>query len=261
MESGDYTSRSDRLTLEYEEGLLLRSRHEGGFQVIRTEEGEREARLSGERGVYEAASGMLSVAGPGRARLRLVGSQEDFVTAADSISVSRHGEQITAHGRVESVWEGAEGRIVVTAGEMLMALETGWIDYTDRPRMIQGPNLISGRDIRINRETRHLIVDEEVDSFLVEEAGSESRSYHIQARRLTLTDNGRKAVYEGDVEFKGTELRLDAPRLEAFFEDGGEHALDRIEATGGVVIVERGRRWQAERATYIRETDRVVVAR
>ena len=51
---------------------------------------------------------------------------------------------------------------------------------------------------------------------------------------------------------------MDAPRLEAFFESRGEQSLDRVEATGGVVILERGRRWRAEEATYIRETGRVV---
>jgi hypothetical protein len=257
-ESGDYTSRSDRLALEYEEGLLVRTTHEGGFQLIGTGEGERESKLFGERAVYDSAARMLSVDGSARARMRLVGPEEDLLTTADVISVSPDGEEIYARGAVESVMEGGEGRIVVTAGEMVLGREGGWVIYSNGPRLVQGANLITGREIRINRETRHLIVDEEVDSFLVDGAGSESRSYHVQARRLTLTDNGRKAVYEGDVAFEGSELRLDAPRLEAFFESRGEQSLDRVEATGGVVILERGRRWRAEEATYIRETDRVV---
>ena len=95
----------------------------------------------------------------------------------------------------------------------------------------------------------------------MDESGEQPREFRVRAQRLDLESPAHHAVYQEDVRLDSEELQLQAPRLELFFLAPPESGLERLEGSGGVEIVEQGRHWRAEHATYLRKTDQVVATK
>jgi lipopolysaccharide export system protein LptA len=142
---------------------------------------------------------------------------------------------------------------------MEIDLETGWICYSDSPRLIQGSNLISGAKICMNSREEQLNVESNVKSLLAETEDAGGREYEIGADRLFYKKEYSKVTYMGRVSVRTEDLNLAAPKVEFFFTSEDLAQLDRIEASGGVVIVEKERTWKGQKAVYYRASERVVV--
>jgi lipopolysaccharide export system protein LptA len=137
--------------------------------------------------------------------------------------------------------------------------ESGWICYSESPRLIQGPNLIAGQTICLNNRDQQLNVRDSVKSLLVESVESDGRRYEIEADQLVYKNDYSKVTYTGHVQVNTENLNLTAPKVELFFVSKDLAQLDRIEASGGVVIVEKERTWKGRKAVYYRADERVVV--
>ena len=125
--------------------------------------------------------------------------------------------------------------------------------------MVRGLNLFTANNIRVSSEHREMTGEGNVKSLLVEGDGPEDRKYRVSSEEMRFLGNENRAVYQGNVQLDSEGLRVNAPELELFFTDSVGSQFDRIEASGGVEVIEGDRRWTGRSATYFRADERVVV--
>lgn len=70
------------------------------------------------------------------------------------------------------------------------------------------------------------------------------------ADRIELQDKQKRVVLSGNVAIKQDELRLTAARTTVAYTDGGSLKIQRIDATGGVVVTRRDERATGDVAVY-----------
>lgn len=257
-----YVSSSDSLVLSYAHGVAVDAVQSGSFTLDQDSSGGDKLHLSGDEARYEVQSGLLHVTAKKRPELDLTSDSGSLRTSARIIHLNRIQEEVLAEDDVETTFEAGDRPSVVTAGQMKASLAGGEMVFTGgRPRLVQGSNLIRAEKLRIDSGPGNLRASGDVDSVWMDESGDTPREFRVQAQQLVLDSQAHHAVYEKEVRLDSEELALKAPRLELFFLAPPESGLDKMEAGGGVDIVERGRHWRAERATYIRKTDRVIATR
>ena len=71
----------------------------------------------------------------------------------------------------------------------------------------------------------------------------------VSAETLSVSQKDGSALFTGDVIIGQGEMRLSAPRVLVFYTDD-QSAIERLEATGGVVLVNGDQAAEAERADY-----------
>ena len=152
-----------------------------------------------------------------------------------------------------------DGSVVVTSGEMQADLDTGWASYSLEPRVVRGLNLFTADIIRLRSDRKEMTGEGNVKSLLVEGDGPEDRKYRVISKEMRFLGSENRAVYQGDVQLESEGLAVNAPKLELFFTDTVGSRLDRVEASGGVEVIEGNRRWTGRSATYFRADERVVV--
>ncbi len=263
LQNGDtIRSASDELVVHYAEGIAREVEQSGSFTLNRRGTGGDTLSLSGDHARYETATGMLQVQAQKRPRLEVTSQTGSLKTEARVIHLDRIREEVLAEGEVETTIDTAGRPSVVTAGEMRASLAAGRMEFSgNRPRLVQGSNLIRADELQIESEPGILRATGNVDSVWMDESGEQPKEFRVRAQRLDLESPAHHAVYQEDVRLDSEELQLQAPRLELFFLAPPESGLERLEGSGGVEIVERGRHWRAEHATYLRKTDQVVATK
>ncbi len=255
-------SRSDSLVLDYSEGVADEAVQSGSFSLDQQNSRGDKMHLSGDEARYDVQAGLLHVTARSRPELDLISERGTLRTSARTIHLNRVKEEVLAEKDVETTFEAGDRPSVVTAGQMKAALTTGEMEFTgDRPRLVQGFNLIQADNLQIDGGPGDLRAAGEVDSVWMDESGDAPREFRVQAAQLVLDSQTHHAVYEDRVRLDSEDLALKAPRLELFFLAPPQSGLDRLEAAGGVDIVEQGRHWRTERATYLRKTDQVVATK
>jgi lipopolysaccharide export system protein LptA len=58
----------------------------------------------------------------------------------------------------------------------------------------------------------------------------------IAADRIEVQDRSQRAIISGNVDVKQARLRLRAERVTVAYASGGDNQIDRIDATGGVIL-------------------------
>lgn len=261
-EDGVRHTRSSELTMDYEAGLLSRAVQEGGFRLWKnSKEGTLE--LTSEKASYDPKKKTMEASG-GKPRLKSsqnssTGNAIRSETSARNFFLSREDLGVVAKGEVRSVFDIGDGSVVVTSGEMEADLDSGWASYSVEPRVVRGPNLFTANTIRVKSDRREMTGEGNVESLLVEGDGPEDRKYRITSNQMQFLGNENRALYQGEVELKSDDLTLNAPELELFFTDSSGSQFDRVEASGGVVVVEGERRWTGKSAVYYRADERVLV--
>jgi lipopolysaccharide export system protein LptA len=257
-------TKSEQLELTYRDGHIAEASQWGNFQFWdRTATTSTE--LVSDEAVYDPKSGVVRAFGEKDALMRSFDSASDVEsnrqseTYAKQFILNQKGNQVTATEGVESVVRQNGEPLVLTADRMEIDLKSGWICYSESPRLVQGPNLVTGQEICLNNRDQQLNVRENVKSLLAETAESNARRYKIEADHLFYKNNDSKVTYTGDVQVNTQDLNLTAPKVELFFVSKDLGQLDRIEASGGVVIVEKERTWKGQNAVYYRANERVVV--
>jgi lipopolysaccharide export system protein LptA len=186
-------------------------------------------------------------------------SDSQSETYAKEFVLNQKLNKILARKGIESVVRQSGEPLVLTSDRMEIDMESGWICYSESPRLIQGSNLITGNMICINNGDQQLNVEENVKSLLVEPEEAGGRKYEIGADHLSYKKDYSKVTYTGNVNVITEDMNLAAPKVEFFFTSQDLGQLDRIEASGGVVIVEKERTWKGRKAVYYRASERVVV--
>ncbi len=137
--------------------------------------------------------------------------------------------------------------------------ETGWIKYFSNPRIVQQSNSITGNTIRYNHKEQQLVVEERVESFLIQESPTEEKVYKVEADRLLYNRADLRARYEGNVRVSTEDLIVDAPFVEFVFAAGDQSQLQEIVAWGGVEIIQGERNAQGDQAVHYPIEDKVVL--
>lgn len=257
-------SRSEELTVRYREGLLSELIQNGQCrQWQETPSGSLE--LLSERTRFDPIKKVLVASGETRPVMKIRqlskdgSSSREFETSASRLVLGSDTGAVQATGSVESVTRLGNSPVVITAGSMVADPDSGWVTYEDKPVLVQGLNLIRGNNIRINRESQELEVLGAVESTLVMGDGADGGRYDVRSQRLSLEGGGGNMLYEGQVVVKSERMELAAPRVVVVFASETPGQFERLEAEGGVEIVEEGRHWKGDKATYFRQEDRVVI--
>ncbi|HLV01933.1 MAG TPA: LptA/OstA family protein [Acidobacteriota bacterium] len=261
-------SRSRQLDLDYEQGLLVRAVQSGDFEMFeRSNTQTLDARA--DLAVYVPEREEIELSGESRPVLTVSGSVrptdgaqgQPSRTVADRLLLNRNSGAIQAMGKVETVLDRGEGPVIMTAAAASVDPDSGWITYTQNARLVQGPNVIRGNLLRFHQGTDELIVEGNVESTLTQPVDDQrkERQYRVTSDQLTLNREDATAVYEGNVEVKSDDLDVEASRVVFHFTSQRLEELDRIVASGGVQIREKGRTWHGARAVYYGAEERVVI--
>lgn len=73
---------------------------------------------------------------------------------------------------------------------------------------------------------------------------------NIDAQRIELQDRQDRVVFSGDVRITQGDLRLNAGRTTIAYTDNGSLEIQRIDATGGVIVTRGGERASGNAAVY-----------
>ena len=180
-------------------------------------------------------------------------------TVAERLEVDRQTGEVSAAGQVRSFLREEDSPIVITAGRMQADPETGWINYFSNPRIVQQSNSITGNTIRYNYREQQLVVEETVESFLIQESPTEEKVYKVKADRLLYKRADLRARYEGNVRVSTEDLIIDAPFVDFFFATADQNQLQEIVAWGGVEIIQGDRSAQGDQGVHFPIEDKIVL--
>ncbi|MEE8350364.1 MAG: LptA/OstA family protein [Acidobacteriota bacterium] len=259
--AASYTT-SDRLEVIYREGLLQQVSQSGRFRFWEGEPATLE--LQSDEAVFDPATGIIAVTGTEPSLLRTVdspgnGASSAVETLARSFELDRDQGQVIAKGEVRSTLGGGDHSTLVTAGFMRADRESGWIEYSMDPHIIQGSNSIHGETVKYNHRTQSLVVDTDVTSYFSSDGMSQNGGYAIEADRLVYNRRDLRARYQGRVRLETQDLTLMAPSMDLIFSDSSNDQIQEIVASGGVRIIQQGRTAEGDRAVHHPLEDRVVL--
>lgn len=246
---------SRSLRLDYEGGRLARATQSGDFHYW-----ERDPSfgldLRADGAVLDpGADTVVAQAGGRRPRLTQTtpgGSGEEMrsVTDADRFEIDRSGGRVTAVGNVETRLDGQERPLRIVAARMAADPPSGLVEYTGSPRVLDGPNFIAGKVVRLRSQDQSLVSEGDVESFFSSGVGDKLKEYRIAADKVEMQRSANKAVYEGAVRAKSDDLTLLAPFLELQFAEGGMEEVKLATAWGGVQVEDASRKATGEKAFY-----------
>ena len=183
----------------------------------------------------------------------------EFETRAEKILIGSGDGSVNAEGEVESVYDLRDSNLIFVSSSMKNDPEQGVVEYSGNVRLLLEDNIIRGEKMILDPETKNLSVAGGVDSQLVAEGEEGSEEYRIRAGGLELSTVEGTATYTKDVKLDSKDLEIEAPVLVLYMDSGRMKELSRIEAWGGVRILEKGRLWTGEKAIYLKETGKVTV--
>lgn len=148
--------------------------------------------------------------------------------------------------------------------------------YTGNARLWQNANLVEAPSIQFQKEQRTVIADsnsnQKVSTVLIStDKRGKATPVNITSNHLVYRDSERKAHYEGDVTVRSTDMTLTSNQMDVFFAPpAGEGQrpvvpqsptakLDKIVATGSVLISQPDRRGNGERLVYTASDDKFVL--
>jgi len=182
--------------------------------------------------------------------------------------------------------------IHVTAQSMIAHNSPTMATYTGNARLWQNANVIEAPSIQFQKEQRTVIADskgdQKVSTVLVgTDKSGKVTPVAVTSNHLAYRDSERKAHFEGGVTVRGADLTITAKQMDVFLQksDVGARAsspvpesagqvpagetpavpqsqiskLDKIIASGSVVITEPNRRVTGDQLTYTAADDKFVL--
>ena len=176
-------------------------------------------------------------------------------------------------GKVESTHAGSAGRgepTSVLADRVVATRGTQTVHYEGNVRAWRGTDVVESAELEILRAERRVSSGSKVLTSHMQpaaEAGgaakngkSPTRPATIRADHLEYSDQGRKAVYRGNVRLQTEDTILEAQRLDAYFAGTGNALqLDRTIAEGAVKVTQPGRRATGNHAEYFSAEGKIVL--
>jgi lipopolysaccharide export system protein LptA len=244
---------SDRLEVVYLEGLVHEVVQSGNFRFWEDEPGPLE--LQSDRAAFDPGTGRIVATGTELSLLRMgdeedAGSESVIDTWARRFELDRGKGRVFAEGEVRSVLNEGGKATLITSGSMHADGDTGWVEYSVGPRIVQGPNSIHGESVRYNHREQKLIVETDVTSSFSGEGSPKGRRYSIESDSLVYNRQDSRVRYEGEVRLETQGLILMAPNLDLVFAETDAEQIQEIVAWGGVLIVQEGREAGGDRAVH-----------
>jgi lipopolysaccharide export system protein LptA len=156
--------------------------------------------------------------------------------------------------------------------------------YTGVARLWQNANVVDAPTLQFQKDQRTIIADSgpdgKVSTVLVgTDKNGKAAPVSITSRRLTYQDSQRKAHFEGGVQLRSSDLNIAADHMDVFVAkspganpssskglethpsgNAGPAKLEKIVASGSVLITEPKRRASGEQLTYTASDDRFVLS-
>lgn len=258
-------------------GAMTQLRQWDGFRFI---EDERSGQA--DEGTFDALANALQLTGKAE-----IADGAGRVTA-HRIVLDQTSRRLEAERNVTSVFNGERGngergnasaapaaglfaegdRVYATAMKMLSDQEKGIIEYHGQARLWQDDNRVEAEHIKIDRGAQVLTANRNVMTSLTENGppGGAPGTVTVRAADLRYDRNSRRAVFDGQVDFRRERLRVLSDRLIAILAGGAGEAesIAGATATGDVKIFETvagsDRTGFGERAVYDSEAATIVLA-
>jgi lipopolysaccharide export system protein LptA len=271
----DRVSTSDTLDAAFQPGSGIQSIVQQGHFTYA--DGERKAWA--EHGRYTPADQILVLNGSPRV------VDNGMTTTSRTMRLNRATGDAFAEGDVKSTYSDLKARpngallassspIHVTAKSMTARGTPAVALYTGNARLWQDANAVSAPSIEFDRNHRSMVAngsgEQKISTFL-EQTDQKGRStpVAITSSQLTYEDSERRADFEGGAVAKSADLTITAAEMDAYLEPRGQGSaegtlasvgkLDRITASGQVVITQPGRLAIGNELVYTSADDKFVL--
>ncbi|MGH9492300.1 MAG: LPS export ABC transporter periplasmic protein LptC [Terriglobales bacterium] len=232
---------------------------------VRYSEGTRQA--SGERGRYLPAEDTVELSGSPQA------TDGPLTISGALLRLHRRSGEAEAEGGVKTTYRVAgrqaggalfasEDPIHATAASM--SAHPPMAHYAGGARLWQGSNIVQAPTIDFDRDHRSLVAQgsaaQPVSTVFVQpDKQGKPTAVSVTGARLTYSDQERRARFEGGVTLKSADQTVTAEAMEVFLlpasekgkpASGGASRVERVVATGKVVVEAPGRRATGTRLVY-----------
>jgi lipopolysaccharide export system protein LptA len=270
----DRVSTSEMLDASFHPGQGIESLVQQGNVVY--VDGDRKA--WSDRARYTTVDQVLTLTGSPRV------VQGGMATTARSMRLNRASGDAFAEGNVKTTYsdlkpepDGAllasSSPIHVTAGAMTVHGDSAVALYSQDVRLWQDANTVQAPTIQFDRNQRSMLAsgaaNDSVSTTLVQtDSRGKSTPVVLTSSRLTYTDSQRQAHFDENVTAKGADMTITAKQVDAYLRARGEHdqpnssspgELDKIVASGQVVIIEPERRATGDKLVYTAADDKFVL--
>lgn len=162
----------------------------------------------------------------------------------------------------------------VTSESMTATANPAVAIYKGNVRLWQDATSVEAPSIEFHRDRRYVVAQgtpDERASTTLTQADKQGRitPIAVSANRLTYSDDARKVHFEGKVVAISKDITATAAQMDCFLETRGTAndsptaatagTLDRIVASGGVVVTQNGRRASGDQLVYTAADDKFVI--
>jgi len=193
---------------------------------------------------------------------------------ANSVELNRKTNIATAEGDVKTTYVDLKaqpsGAMLASAepihvtGTKMTASRSAEVAKFTKARLWQGVNIIEGPVISFDRQHRSVEAQgspgNQVSTVFVQ--GDKKTPVNVTSDRLSYVDAERKAVFSGHVLIRGADATTTAENVQVLLSPHGSQAssqLDRIIATGDIVIQQKARKATGNLLVYTAQDEKFVL--
>jgi len=229
---------------------------------------EEERHATADKASYEAARESLVLTGKPQVW------DSEMRTRANTIRMDLAKGRAEGLGKVESTHKGSPGRgepTSVLADRVIVDRKSQTVEYEGNVRAWQGSDVVESAELKISQvdrrvssgsqvRTSHLQPGVGIASGQKKNGNVQTRPATIRADHLEYSDQGRKAIYRGNVRLQTENTVLEAEHLDAYFADVDHTVqLERAVAEGNVKVTQPGRRATGQHAEYVPAEAKIVL--
>lgn len=257
------TSATARADFDRESQDVARVEQTGDFKYV---EGERNA--ISERAVYVTAEDLVTLRGANASGRPTVWDSKSR-TQADEIDIRAKARTSAARGDVRTTYYSQEATgnaapfgktkspVFLTAARLdARDADGGVAVYTGLARAWQDDNYVKAETIRLFNGSRRMEAEGGVETGLYQMARKNENGeasvvpVFTTAQRMAYSDAERTVHYEGDVVSRQSPSELKSGTQDVWLSKGETSSVEKLVATGNVVMTEPGRTGRGDRLVY-----------
>lgn len=205
-----------------------------------------------------------------------------MATTAQTLNFNRATGEMTADGNVKSSYSelkpqagaglpASSSPVYVTSRTMVAKQNSGTAAYSGDARLWQDANVVEAGTIEFDRNNRSVVAQSsggKAVSTRLEKVGDghKAESVEITADKLAYQDGDRDVRFSGGVMATAADVTVTSRQMDCFLTAAGAGQktvaagkLDRIEATGSVVITQPQRHATGEKLLYTAKDDKFIL--
>jgi len=209
-----------------------------------------------------------------------------MATTARSVKLNRATGDGFAEGDVKTTYSDLKAQpngallassdtIHVTAESMTAHNSPSTATYKGNVRLWQDANMVEAPTIQFQKDERTIVADsnsqQRVSTALTStDKSGKSTPVHVTSNHLVYRDAERLAHYEGDVLARGQDMNVTSNQMDVFFAPANQSSakesaagtpakLEKIIASGLVIVTQPTRHANGEKLTYTSEDDRFIL--